>query len=124
MAIFGLAACNSNSSADNGGTGGNGNSGSGNNNPPVITTNNILIAYFSCTNTTEAIAKHIKTETKGTLYEIVPQVPYTAEDLQYYTGGRADREQADATARPAISGRVDNIEKYDVIFLGYPIWHG
>ena len=124
MAIFGLAACNSNSSADNGGTGGNGNSGSGNNNPPVITTNNILIAYFSCTNTTEAIAKHIETETKGTLYEIVPEVPYTAEDLQYYTGGRADREQADATARPAISGSVENIEKYDVIFLGYPIWHG
>ena len=124
MAIFGLAACNSNRPTDNGGTGGNGNSGSGNNNPIVSTTNNILIVYFSCTNTTETIAKHIETETNGTLYEIVPEVPYTADDLKYYTNGRADREQADPSARPAISGSVDNIEKYDVIFLGYPIWHG
>ncbi|MDE7263603.1 MAG: aldo/keto reductase [Anaeroplasmataceae bacterium] len=124
MAIFGFVACNGNSPTDNGGTVGNGNSGSGNNNPPVITTNNILIAYFSCTNTTEAIANHIQTETKGKLYEIVPEVPYTAEDLQYYTGGRADQEQADATARPAISSSIEDLDKYNVIFLGYPIWHG
>lgn len=84
----------------------------------------ILIAYFSCTNNTEAVAKYVKDETKGVLYEIVPEVPYTADDLKYYTDCRADREQADSTARPAISGSVENMEKYDVIFLGYPIWHG
>ncbi len=86
--------------------------------------NNILIAYFSCTNTTEGIANNIVIETKGTLYEIVPEVPYTAEDLKYYTNGRADKEQADPSARPAISGKIDNLDKYDIIFLGYPIWHG
>lgn len=76
------------------------------------------------TNTTEAIARHIGTETKGTLYEIVPEVPYTEDDLKYYTDCRADREQADPSARPAINGSVENMEKYDVVFLGYPIWHG
>ncbi len=84
----------------------------------------ILVAYFSCTGTTEQIAGWIAEETGADLYEIVPEVPYTQEDLAYYTGGRADQEQADASARPAISGSVENIEQYDVIFLGYPIWHG
>lgn len=84
----------------------------------------VLIAYFSATGTTEKIAEHIQTEMKGTLYEIVPEVPYTADDLKYYTNGRADREQADPSARPAISGGVEDMEKYDIIFLGYPIWHG
>ncbi len=84
----------------------------------------ILIAYFSCTNTTEAVAKHIRTETSATLYEIEPKVPYTADDLKYYTDCRADREQADPTARPEISGRMENMEKYKVVFVGYPIWHG
>ncbi len=121
MTLFGLTACNAGSSVENGG---DGNMGGGTNRLPVTSASNTLIAYFSCTNTTESIAMHIAAQTDGTLYEIVPEVPYTAEDLRYYTGGRADREQADATARPAISGSVESIEKYDVIFLGYPIWHG
>ena len=116
MALFGLTACGNN----NGNTENNG----GNNNPPPTSASNILVAYFSCTNTTEAVAKHIQAETKGTLYEIDPEIPYTADDLKYYTGGRADKEQVDPSARPAISGSVENMDKYDVIFLGYPIWHG
>ena len=118
MALFGFTACL------NGNKNGSETGGSGETIPPVTATSNILIAYFSCTNTTEAIAEHIETETKGTLYEIVPEVPYTADDLKYYTNGRADREQADSNARPAINGQVENMEKYDVVFLGYPIWHG
>lgn len=121
MAIFGFTACTSgNNKTGNGETGGSGET----NNPSVTESSEILIAYFSCTNTTEAIAKHIEAETKGTLYEIVPEAPYTADDLKYYTNGRADREQADSNARPATNGTVENMEKYDVAFLGYPIWHG
>lgn len=116
MALFGLTACGNN----NAGTGNNG----GNNNTPPTSSGSTLVAYFSCTNTTEAIAKHIQAETKGTLYEIEPEVPYTADDLKYYTGGRADKEQADPSARPAISGEVADMYKYDTVFLGYPIWHG
>lgn len=92
--------------------------------PPASTSSDILIAYFSCTDTTKGIATHVAAKTKGTLYEIVPEIPYTPDDLRYYTDCRADKEQADSTARPAISGSVENIEKYDVIYIGYPIWHG
>ena len=119
-ALFGLTAC-AGGNSDGGDK--SGDSG-GLSKPPVPTTADVLIAYFSCTNTTESIAEHIQAETEGTLYEIVPEVPYTADDLKYYTNCRADREQADSTARPAISGSVENIEKYDVVFIGYPIWHG
>ena len=58
------------------------------------------------------------------IYEIVPKQPYTEEDLAYYTDGRADKEQNDKDVRPAISGNIKNMEQYDTILLGYPIWHG
>ncbi len=86
--------------------------------------NNVLVAYFSCTGTTGGIAGLIAAQTGGVLYEIVAEDPYTEEDLQYYTGGRCDQEQADSSVRPAISGGVADMEAYDVVFIGYPIWHG
>ncbi|MDE5714613.1 MAG: aldo/keto reductase [Anaeroplasmataceae bacterium] len=92
--------------------------------PPVDIVSNVLIAYFSCTNTTESIAKHIETKTKGKLYKIEPEVPYTEDDLKYYTNGRADQEQADPSCRPKIKEYDAKIQNYNVIFLGYPIWHG
>ena len=59
------------------------------------------------------------------LYEIVPEEPYTREDLNYSNSDcRANREQNDPDARPAISGTLENPEDYDVVFLGYPIWWG
>lgn len=85
---------------------------------------NILIAYFSATGTTKSVAESAADILHADLYEIRPEVPYTEEDLAYYTDGRADREQNDASARPAISGSVVNIKQYDTILLGYPIWHG
>lgn len=57
-------------------------------------------------------------------YQIVPEDPYTEADLAYYTNGRADQEQNDPNVRPAISGGVENMDEYDTIILGYPIWHG
>ena len=84
----------------------------------------ILVAYFSATNTTRPLAEYAADILNADLYEIVPEVPYTEADLAYYTNGRADQEQNDSSARPAISGSVDNMADYDVVFLGYPIWHG
>ena len=84
----------------------------------------VLIAYFSATNNTEGIANHLDTILDADLYEITPEQPYTSADLNYNTDCRANREQNDASARPAISGSVSNMEQYDVIFLGYPIWWG
>ena len=83
-----------------------------------------LVAYFSATNTTRPLAEYAADILGADLVELVPEVPYTDADLAYYTNGRADREQSDPSARPAISGSVENMADYDVIFLGYPIWHG
>lgn len=84
----------------------------------------VLIAYFSATNNTEGIANHLDAILDADLYEIMPELPYTAADLNYNSDCRANDEQNDPSARPAISGSVDSMEKYDVIFLGYPIWWG
>lgn len=83
-----------------------------------------LVAYFSATNTTRPLAEYAADILNADLYEIVPEVPYTDDDLAYYTGGRADQEQSDSSARPAISGSIDNMADYDAVFIGYPIWHG
>lgn len=87
-------------------------------------TGSALIAYFSCTGTTERIAGIIEEATGADMFQIVPQQPYTEADLAYYTGGRADQEQNDPSARPAIAGRIEDMADYDTIILGYPIWHG
>lgn len=93
---------------------------------PVPGQGKVLIAYFSCTNNTEKIANLIgAVMPEADLYEITPQIPYTSADLNYNnSGSRANREQRDASVRPAISGSVADMGQYDVVFIGYPIWHG
>lgn len=86
---------------------------------------NVLVACFSATGNTEGIARHIQTVLDADLYEIVPEEPYTREDLNYSNSDcRANREQNDPDARPAISGTLEKPGDYDVVFLGYPIWWG
>lgn len=84
----------------------------------------ILVVYFSCTGTTKSLAEYAAEFLEADLYEIVPEEPYTEADLAYYTDGRADREQNDPDCRPAISGGVENMDQYETIVIGYPIWHG
>lgn len=83
-----------------------------------------LVVYFSATGTTKPLAEYAAEILNADLYEIVPEDPYTEEDLAYYTNGRADQEQNDSSARPVISGGVENMAEYDTILLGYPVWHG
>lgn len=85
----------------------------------------VLVAYFSATGNTEGIAQHLQSILNADLYEIVPEVAYTDEDLNYSNDDcRANQEQNDPAARPAITGTLENPEDYDVVFLGYPIWWG
>lgn len=87
--------------------------------------NKILVAYFSCTGTTEQIVKMIVQETGADIYQITPKTPYNTADLNYRDSStRATREQNDPQARPAISGPALDLRQYDTIFLGYPIWWG
>ncbi len=84
----------------------------------------VLVVYFSATGTTKSAAKKVKKAAGGKLYQIKPAKPYTDADLDYTNNNcRANREQRDEAARPQIKGKVKNIRKYVVIFLGFPIWH-
>lgn len=88
-------------------------------------TNKVLVAYFSCTNNTETVAGYIAEAMPADLYEIVPQEAYSADDLDYGDStSRATVEQNDSSMRPAISGGVENMDDYEVVFIGYPIWWG
>lgn len=85
----------------------------------------VLVAYFSATSTTEGMAQTIADCLGADLYEITPEQPYTDADLDYHDdNSRSTLEMNDPDARPAISGSVENMEQYDIVFLGYPIWWG
>ena len=85
----------------------------------------VLIAYFSATGTTKGVAEHIANGLNADIYEIVPEDPYTDADLDYNNNNsRATIEMSDPDVRPVISGSVENMEQYDIVFIGYPIWRG
>ena len=85
----------------------------------------ILVAYFSATNNTEGIAQKLADGLGADLYEITPEQPYTSADLDYGNSkSRSSVEMNDTSARPAIAGSVENMEQYDVVLIGYPIWWG
>lgn len=80
-----------------------------------MTTDNVLVAYFSQTGNTEAVANQIADRTGGTLAEIERAEPYG--DLR--VEAKAEIENGE---RPTITFSVDNVEDHDTIFVGYPIW--
>ncbi len=87
------------------------------------TVSKTLVAYFSATGTTEAIAKTLAGVTGGTLYEIKPEVKYTAEDLDWTVKtSRSTLEMQDKTSRPAIVKDLADASKYETIYIGFPVW--
>ncbi len=83
----------------------------------------ILVAYFSCTGTTEKVANAIAKTVNGKLYRITPATAYTSADLDWNNKtSRSSIEMSDENSRPALGGEALNLKNYDVIFLGYPIW--
>ncbi len=88
---------------------------------------NILIVYFSCTGTTEKVAQKIVGHFGDdcSVFKINPAQPYTSADLAYTNDDcRANKEQNDPSARPAIANALTDIDKYETVFIGYPIWWG
>lgn len=82
-----------------------------------------LVAYYSATGTTAAVAKQIADATGATLYEIKPQQTYTAADLNWNDKqSRSTLEMADPKARPAIVADLTGLDNYDTIYVGFPIW--
>lgn len=83
----------------------------------------VLVAYFSAQGHTKALAEKISKVTSGELFEIVPEQPYTEDDLDGWNdSARGTRESKDRTTRPEVKSHVENFEKYDTIYLGFPIW--
>lgn len=105
LLVLGLTACSSDSSA----------STPAEQASQTMTTDNVLVTYFSQTGNTEAVANQIADRTGGTLAEIERAEPYG--DLR--TEAEAEIENGE---RPKITVSVDNVEDYDTIFVGYPIW--
>lgn len=84
-----------------------------------------LVVYFSATGNTKAVAETLAELQGADIYEIVPEQPYTDEDLNYNDRTtRATAEQNDPDARPAIQGSITDFEQYEVVYVGYPIWWG
>lgn len=82
-----------------------------------------LVAYFSATGTTMEAATKLANVANADLHEIVPAVPYTPADLNWRDKkSRSTLEMEDKSSRPAIANKVENMEQYDTVFVGYPIW--
>lgn len=83
----------------------------------------VLVAYFSCTGTTQKVAEAIADTLAADLYQITPAVAYTPEDLDWTNDqSRSSVEMGAEDCRPELAGDSLSIEGYDLIFLGYPIW--
>ena len=82
-----------------------------------------LVAYFSASGVTERAAKEIAGAVDADLYEILPAQPYTDADLDWTDKkSRSTAEMNDPACRPEIAGTVENMEQYDTVFVGFPIW--
>ena len=79
----------------------------------------ILVAYFSWGGTTQRMAQEIANQTEAELFRIEPTVPYPTD---YTECTEVALEERDNDARPAIAGKVENWEQYDIIFIGSPVW--
>ena len=85
--------------------------------------NKTLVAYFSASGVTARAAREIAEAVGADLYEICPAEPYTDADLNWTdTKSRSTVEMNDTACRPAIAEPVANMEQYDTVFLGFPIW--
>lgn len=82
-----------------------------------------LVAYFSASGVTERVAANLAKAIGADLYEIAPEVPYTKADLNWMNKkSRSTVEMEDRSCRPAIGTKVENMEQYDTVFVGFPIW--
>ena len=87
----------------------------------------ILVAYFSATGSTKAVAETIADELGADLFEITPTEPYTSDDLNWTVdGSRVNREHDNEALRDIALTQTTpaNWEDYDTVLIGYPIWWG
>lgn len=82
-----------------------------------------LVSYFSASGITAKVAENLADAIGADIFEIQPKVPYTKADLNWMDKkARSTIEMSDPASRPAIAVKRDNMEDYDTIFVGFPIW--
>ena len=82
-----------------------------------------LVAYFSASGVTAKVAEKLAKVAGADLYEIMPEVPYTKADLNWMNKkSRSSVEMLDDSCRPGIANRVENMDEYDTVFVGFPVW--
>ena len=84
---------------------------------------NNLVCYFSATGTTKEVAQKLAEVLEGDLFEITPKEKYTSEDLDWTNKeSRSTKEMENEDSRPEIESKVPNINEYQKIILGFPVW--
>ena len=82
-----------------------------------------IVVYFSASGVTAKLAKTLASAVSADLHEIIPKEKYTSADLDWTNKkSRSSVEMNDKNYRPAVKNKVENMEQYDVIYIGFPIW--
>ncbi len=82
-----------------------------------------LVTYFSAEGTTAKVAREFADMIDTDVFEIVPVEPYTAADLKWINPvARCNKEQL-ASADVPVSGTIEDFDKYDTVYIGFPIWY-
>lgn len=85
--------------------------------------NKVLVAYFSASGVTEKAAKAVAKASGGDLFEIKPVKPYTKQDLDWTNKqSRSSVEMSDKSSRPEIAEKCSNMDEYQTVFVGFPVW--
>ena len=87
--------------------------------------NKVLVAVFSASGVTKLVGREIARISGGDFFEIVPAEKYTSADLNYMNSrSRSSVEMNDTSARPEIANKVSDMDSYDTVIIGFPIWWG
>lgn len=82
-----------------------------------------LVAYFSASGVTKKVALRLAQEELAELFEICPKIEYTSADLNWVDdNSRSSLEMKAQSCRPEILNKLDNLDQYEIIYLGFPIW--
>ncbi len=82
----------------------------------------ILVAYFSCGGDTAMVAKQLARAASADIFSIKPTVPYTEADLDWHDKNSRTSVEMRTMESPEIAERVENMDDYSVVFVGFPIW--
>ena len=89
----------------------------------IVMSKKMLVAYFSASGVTAKAAWKLSEAAGADLYEIKPEIPYSREDLDWMDKkSRSSVEMNDPASRPVIAGKMEDMDQYEVVFVGFPIW--